>query len=127
MRPFVVSVLVLSLASGCSSIFSPHRDVILGIKEIRAPSTVQRNTSFDVTFMVWENGCEEFRRMQVTLTSAGASVTAHGREPTGDIACTQDIRVESHVVTLTAGSTDPFVIRATQRDGPELTAQVRVQ
>lgn len=127
MRPFVVSALVLSLASGCSAIFSPDRDVILGIKEIRAPSTVQPNTSFDVTFMVWVGGCEKFRRIQVTRTSEGASVTAHGRVPTGDIVCPQSIREEPHVVTLTAGSTDPFVIRATQGDGSQLTAQVRVQ
>lgn len=75
MRACVVSALVLSLASGCSSILSPDRDVVLRIKEIRAPATVTPNTSFDVTVVVWVNGCESFTGMRVTSTGTGAAVT----------------------------------------------------
>ena len=127
MRPFVVSALVMSLASGCSSIFSPDREVILRVREIRAPATVQPNTSFDVTFVVWVNGCESFNRMSVVQTQTGASVTARGRVPTGDVVCPAVIVEEPHAVTLTTRSADPFVIRAVQPDGPDLTTQVRVQ
>lgn len=127
MRPFVVSALMLSLASGCSSIFSPHRDVILRVKEILGPAMVQPNTSFDVTLVLWLNGCESFSRIDVTQTATGASVTAHGRVPTGEVVCPAVIVEEPRVVTLTARSTDPFVIRVVQPDGQDLTAQVRVQ
>jgi hypothetical protein len=127
MRPLLVSALALSLASGCSSIFSPDRDIILSVKEIQVPTTVQPNTSFDVTVVVWVNGCESFSRMDVLQTPSGASITAHGRVPTGDVMCPAVIVEEARVVTLTARSTDPFVIRAVQPDGQDLTAQVRVQ
>jgi hypothetical protein len=128
MRPFVVSALVLSLASGCSGIFSPGRPVILGITEIRAPATVQRDAAFNVTFIVQTGGCVNFRRLQLTETSSSATVTAHGWDGSGrGIVCTADIRHEPQEVSMKPPFTDPFVIRAVQPDGPELIAQVRVQ
>ncbi|MEO6331892.1 MAG: hypothetical protein ABIV11_06600 [Gemmatimonadaceae bacterium] len=128
MRPFRVSALVLSLASGCSAIFSPGRPVILGITEVRAPATVQRDAAFNVTFIVQTGGCVNFRRMQLTQTSSSATVTAHGWDGSGrGIACTADIRYEPQEVAMKPPFSDPFVVRAQQPNGSEITAQVRVQ
>jgi len=129
MRHTVVSVAVVLIVTGCSSVLEPNRrSIILPITRINAPSTVAPGASFSATFIIQSGGCKRFERVETTKTDKALTVLARGTEATGsNIVCTTDIREDAVVELVTPPISDPFSVIGKQPDGSETTVQVRVQ
>ena len=125
----LIAAAVMVLMPACNP-FAPDQTVELGVRELNAPSTTPANVPLDVTLVVELGGCLSFDRIQVQRSGAEATLTVLGKDSSigrKNVACTSDIRYESHIVRFDPPFSGTFDITVNRGRISPLRATVQVQ
>jgi hypothetical protein len=120
---------VVSLPIGCNP-FAPDQSVVLGVSKLDAPTTISPGRALTVVLTVTTGGCLSFDHIDVERSGSAASLTAVGHDAAKgrtDIACTQEIRSESHSFRLDPPFENPFTVEVNRGRVSPLIAVVNVQ
>ncbi len=124
-RGFLVAA--CALTSACWDPFGLAPDVKLPISELTVAETTSPQGPLSATVTVVTGGCREFDRITSTRKAAVVIVEAWGKDDSGKLACTDDIKYEPHQHSIAGPFTDPLIISAVQPDGTAITKTVKVQ
>jgi hypothetical protein len=127
---FVVVGVVFVAGCSASDLFTPDQSVILSVSKIDAPPSIASGSPMPIALTVVSGGCRSFDHIEVTRDLRGANMTVWGHDSSigrKNVACTADLRIESHSVQLEPPFANSFRIEVNQGRLAPLTAVVQVQ
>jgi hypothetical protein len=134
MKRFLLGIAVVGFAAAplaCDNPFDNDQLVRLHVSQLDAPAAIAAGNPLSVTLTVQTGGCLSFDHFEVERNASVGTLTVWGRDAAKgrkDIACTDDIRMETHSYTFDPPFQSPsFTVRADSGSLMPIFAVVQVQ